>query len=276
VNLSLFQRDIIVAPLGSGSRGNCTYIGDGYAGVLIDCGLSSLQVFKRMEAVGLQDSTIDAVLITHEHSDHVGGARVLAKRLTKRQGAAVPFYMTEGTRQGVRPQCMPEGVETVEAGDSLRVAHFLAECFPVPHDTRDPVAWRVQVGGRWAGVITDLGRPTALVSQKLRELSVAVLEFNHDEDALFAGSYPWQLKQRIRSSHGHLSNAQAAQLLQDSLGDELEHVVLAHLSGENNRPELAVAAAQGALDRAGADHVSVAVANQSTAIPPCRVEVQGW
>ncbi len=276
MNLSLFQRDLVVAPLGSGSRGNCTWIGDGFAGVLIDCGISAKQVFQRMEAAGLGEATIDAVLITHEHSDHVGGARVLANKLAKRQGAPVPFFMTPGTRDGVRERCLPDGIETVDAGTSFRLRHFDLECFPVPHDVRDPVAWRVGVGGRWAGVITDLGRPTALVAEKLRELSIAVLEFNHDEDELFAGSYPWQLKQRIRSSHGHLSNRQAAGLLQGAVGDQLEHVVLAHLSGENNRPELAVTAATEALRLAGAEHVGVAVAEQSRAIAPRRVEIKRW
>lgn len=276
MNLSLFQRDVVCTTLGSGSRGNCTYIGDGFAGVLVDCGISAKQVFQRMAAVGLGEATIDAVLITHEHSDHVGAARILANKLAKRQGAPVPFFMTEGTRDGLPERCVPDGIETVTAGDAFRLRHLDLECFPVPHDTRDPIAWRVGIGGQWAGVITDLGRPTALIREKLRSLSIAVLEFNHDEQALFDGAYPWHLKQRIRSNHGHLSNAQAAELLSASLGESLQHLVLAHLSGENNSPEMARRAATDVLLGRGADHIMVSVAKQGEALQPLRVRADRW
>lgn len=277
MNLSLFSRDIVVATLASGSRGNCTYVGDGHAGVLIDCGVSTRQVLKRMAEVGLSDAPIDAVLITHEHSDHVGGARVLAKQIRKRWGRSVPFYMTRGTRSGLKPQCTPDGIELVQPHQPIRLRHLTLDPFRVPHDTPEPVGWRVRVGERWVGVISDLGRPTQLVAEKLRSLSVAVLEFNHDPNLLVQGSYPWHLKQRIRSSHGHLSNQQAAALLADGLSDTLEHVVLAHLSGENNRPELALEAAQAALREAGVDgEVTLQVAAQDTPIRPVRVRTAAW
>ena len=277
MNLSLFERDITVATLASGSRGNCTYIGDGHAGVLIDCGVSTKQILRRMAEVGLEDAPVDAVLITHEHSDHVGAARILCNKLRKRTGRSVPFLMTEGTHRGIKPRCMPDAVEVIRPGQQIRVRHLELDPFPVPHDTHEPVGWRVGLGGTWAGVISDLGRPTALVASKLSSLSIAVLEFNHDPDLLLGGSYPWPLKQRIRSSHGHLSNDQAAQLLATGLGDQLEHLVLAHLSQENNAPGLAMAAALQVLTEADAlGRVSVEVALQDEPTRPAKVRARDW
>lgn len=261
MGLPLFGHSLRFAVLGSGSSGNCTYIGDGHSGVLIDCGLSTRQILARMAAVGLEGAPIDAVLITHEHSDHVGAAAVLSRRLTKSGGKRVPFFLTGGTRESLRPETTPDGAEIVPANVAFSIGRLLVEPFSVPHDTLDPVAWRVCVEGRWAGVITDLGRGTALVAEKLRSLSAGVLEFNHDLDLLMEGPYPWSLKQRIRSSHGHLSNEQAAGLLRDGLGPELRHLVLGHLSKENNAPGRARAAADALLAELGAE-IEVHVASQ--------------
>lgn len=275
--LSLFARDIQVAVLSSGSAGNCTYIGDGHAGVLIDCGLSTKQTLLRMASSGLQDAPVDAVLLTHEHSDHVGGARVLARELKRRTGHWVPFYATSGTLAALKEPCTPESAEAVEPGKAFKIRHFEVEPFSLPHDAADPVAWRVRVGGTWVGVITDLGRPTSLVETMLRSLSIAVLEFNHDIDMLLGGSYPWPTKQRIRSSHGHLSNDQAAELLGRGVGPDLKHLVLAHLSAENNTPEKALVGAARALREAGVDReIPIQVAKQDTPLPPVRVRAAHW
>ena len=198
-------------------QGNCTYVGDGTSGVLIDCGPSTKQILKRMDAIGLGDAPIDAVLVTHEHADHAGSCRVLW-RLEKERGKPVPFHMTPGTAAALKDAMVPAHLSTIDAGRAFRVGHLVVDPFRIPHDTSDPVAFRVGVGERWVGVITDLGKPTTLVSQKLASLSVAVLEFNHDVEMLLDGPYAWPVKQRIRSSHGHLSNAQAGQLLEESIG----------------------------------------------------------
>lgn len=276
--LSLFARDLKVVTLGSGSKGNCTYIGDGHAGVLVDCGISTKQVFQRLDAVGMGDAPIDAVLITHEHSDHVGAARILCNRLKKNTGKWVPFYMTAGTRRGLYSKVVPAAVEILDAGSRFQVRHLVVDPFPVPHDTQDPVGYRVRSGGVWAGVVTDLGRPTHLVERKLRSLSVAVLEFNHDLHKLLGGRYPWPVKQRVRGSHGHLSNAQAADLLNDALPQSrIQHLVLAHISGENNTPELAREAALDVLTRHDAqDEISLQVARQREPITPLSVRVTDW
>jgi phosphoribosyl 1,2-cyclic phosphodiesterase len=273
--MTLFAREVTVCALSSGSAGNCTYIGDGHAGVLIDCGVSARQVFARMEAMGLAGAPIDAVLVTHEHTDHVGAAAVLSRRLA-RHGHPVPFYMTRGTAEGLPPACRPDGIEPVDPGTPFRVRHFLVDPFPIPHDTREPVAYRVSVGGTAVAVVTDLGKPTALVAQQLRQCDAAVVEFNHDEDMLMDGAYPWALKQRIRGSHGHLSNRQGAELLRMGLSPRLRHVLLGHLSEDNNTPERALRAAHDVLDELGAaGDVHVALTCQRAAVPPLRVAAAG-
>ncbi len=274
---SLFARDVQLVVLSSGSAGNCSYIGDGHAGVLIDCGLSTRQIRARMEAMGLADAPVDAVLITHEHSDHVGAARVLSETLRKKLGRSVPFFMTPGTWGALRPGNTPDAYEAVVPGVPFRVRHLEIEAFPTPHDAADPVAYRVRVGGAAVGVITDLGRPTSLMEAMLKSLSAVVLEFNHDLDMLLQGSYPWPTKQRIRSNHGHLSNEQGGDLLSRGLSPELRHVVLAHLSQENNRPEKALVSAAKALRERGAEgQVALQVARQDAPLPPVRVRAEAW
>lgn len=276
--LSLFARELKMVTLGSGSKGNCTYIGDGHAGVLIDCGISTKQILHRLEAVGMKDAPIDAVLITHEHSDHVGSARILCNRLKKRSGQWVPFYMTEGTRRGLYSKVVPAAIDTVDAGTPFNVRHLVVDPFSVPHDTQDPVGYRVRSGGVWAGVITDLGRPTHLVERKLRSLSAAVVEFNHDVQTLLSSRYPWPVKQRIRGSHGHLSNAQGAALLDNALPQSrLQHLILGHISGENNAPALAQEAAQQVLLRHDAlEEISLQVGKQREPTHPVSVPVADW
>jgi len=267
--LPLFRRDLVVASLSSGSKGNCTYVGDKTSGVLIDCGPSTKKILSLMDSVGLGDAPIDAVLVTHEHSDHIGAARVLSKKLARRYGVGVPFYMTPGTLKGANPKSIPDGVELISAGESFQVKHLEIDPFTVPHDVEDPVAFRVSVGEASAAVVTDLGRPTALVAQKLQDVDVLVLEYNHDEQMLLEGPYPWALKQRIRSNHGHLSNAQASELLARGATDKLKHLVLAHLSDENNSPELAVRSARKVL---GDAPVKIRVARQLDSVGAIRVE----
>ena len=252
-------------------------MGDGRGGVLIDCGLSTKQILLRMKEVGLEGAPIDAVLVTHEHSDHAGSCRILCNRLEKIQKRPIPFYMTAGTAAALKPQMVPTHLHHIQAGKAFRIGHLVVDPFRVPHDTPDPVAFRVGIGERWFGVITDLGRPTTLVSQKLQSLSVAVLEFNHDIEMLLDGPYTWSVKQRIRSSHGHLSNEQAGTLLAESVGDHLEHVVLAHLSAENNAPEKALMQASMALSKAGAaNRVRVHMAQQDQPLQPISIGIQNW
>jgi phosphoribosyl 1,2-cyclic phosphodiesterase len=269
---TLSFNDVYVSVLSSGSKGNCAYVGDGQSGVLIDCGLSTKQILKRMADVGLGDAPIDAVLVTHEHSDHAGSARILCNKLEKLRGTPVPFHMTPGTAVALKPQMMPSALATIEAGRAFKVGNLVVDPFRIPHDTADPVAFRIGIGDCWVGVVTDLGRSTTLVSQKLSSLSVAVVEFNHDLEMLLDGPYAWPVKQRVHSSHGHLSNEQAGELVGQSAGGRLEHLVLAHLSEENNQVDKALRQSALGLHRAGIEaQVKVHVALQDQPLGPIGV-----
>lgn len=273
---ALFADDMVVVSLGSGSRGNCTFIGDGRTGVLIDCGISTKQVHTRLAEAGLAGARIDAVLITHEHSDHVAAAAVLERDLVKRHGHSVPFFATAGTARRIRESCKPADLRTIAAGVPFTHRGWTLEPHPVPHDTADPVAWAVEFGGQRAAVLTDLGHTPRSVAHLLSSLDIAVLEFNHDEQMLLEGSYPWQLKQRIRGRHGHLSNRQAARLLLAARPSRLRHLVLAHLSDENNTPERALETAHAALHSLGLASVSVQAAHQRHPTTPARVGARVW
>lgn len=278
MNLPLFPRDLEVAVLASGSAGNCTYVGDGRAGVLIDCGVSAKQVLERLAAVGLGGAPIDAVLLTHEHSDHVGGARVLATRLAARNGGrGVPFYASAGTIDGLHPNCRPEGLEAVRAGERVRLRSLELRAFAVPHDTPEPLGWSVASGGTVAAVLTDQGHATPTVVEVLRGAAVAVLEFNHDEEMLSTGPYDWHLKRRIAGPRGHLSNDQAAALLREGLGPQLRCLRLAHLSRENNTPAKALAAAAAVLAATGRlGEVELRACAQATPAEVARVRCVDW
>jgi phosphoribosyl 1,2-cyclic phosphodiesterase len=270
----LFHHDLAVAVLGSGSRGNCTYIGDGRSGLLVDCGLSTRQVTRRMEAVGLGGAPIDAVLVTHEHTDHVGGVRVLANSVHRHTGQHIPVFMSGGTRRSLHSNLVPHRVEKVAAGRPFRLGDWEVEPFTVPHDTVDPVGYVVDLGPLRVGVFTDLGCVTRLVENKLLSVDIAVLEFNHDMEMLIEGPYPWPLKQRIRGRHGHLSNTQAEDLLTAcARRGRLKDVVLGHLSEENNSPEKALLSASRAVYRARRRDVCLHVARQAEAIDPVRLRV---
>lgn len=271
---ALFHDQLTVAVLASGSRGNCTYIGDGRTGVLVDCGISTKQVLLRMEQIGLGGAPISGVFITHEHSDHVAAARVLDARLFKETGVRTPFYMTQGTMGRLSTRVMPQRIERIIPGRALRLGSLTIEPTAVPHDGVDPVAYAVQSGNARAGVITDLGRSTRLIERKLASLDVAVLEFNHDHDMLMQGDYPWQLKQRIRGSHGHLSNAQSAELLtRAASAGRLKEVLLAHLSDENNTPTRALQSADEAVMNSKRRDIRLHVGKQREPLAPVYADV---
>jgi len=264
---------IRVCVLASGSGGNCTYMGDGHNGLLVDAGISGRQIADRLAACGLADAPIDAVLLTHEHRDHVQGARVLAERLARRGGRAPAFWATPGTAGAIPTEHRPAGLTSLPRDRRIAFGALQVQPFAIPHDTAEPVGYRIDAGSLSLGIVTDLGRSTSLVEAHLADLDLAIVEFNHDEEMLMEGRYPWWLKQRVRSNHGHLSNDQAAALVERVVGARLRHLVLGHISQENNRPARALAAAHAALSRCPtARDVRVTAASQDEPSPLLTLE----
>lgn len=242
------------ASLGSGSRGNALVIESGSTRVLLDCGFGIKETVRRLERLNVAPDTISAILVTHEHSDHIGGVFKFARRY------AVPVWLTHGTLAAA-PQRDAVAPTTVLIDG--HVPHALGDLeihpFPVPHDAREPVQYVFSDGSGCLGVLTDCGSITPHVVDMLDGCDALVLECNHDVQILAESAYPPILKRRIAGRLGHLDNDAAASLLAQIDVARLQHVVAAHLSEQNNRPDLAMAALSSAL---GCEHEWIGVADQ--------------
>ncbi|TNF47394.1 MBL fold metallo-hydrolase [bacterium] len=226
--------------LASGSKGNSIYLEGPDGALLIDAGLSAREIVKRIESTGADPGMVRGILLTHEHSDHMRGVKVVARRLK------IPVYATPKTVAASR---IPEDVQIheIKAGSPFTAAGFEIMPFTVPHDALDPVGFIAGLDSVRIGVATDLGHATTLVRERLKDCRAMVLESNHDEKMLMEGPYPWFLKQRVKSRSGHLSNTASSQILGQLTNPELQFVVLAHLSEINNEPDLALGTAREAL-----------------------------
>ena len=234
---------IEICALASGSNGNCYYIGNEKDAVLIDAGISCKQIISRMKEKGLKPEKVKAVFISHEHSDHIRGARVLAKKMH------LPVYISAKTYVAAYHNMQPAFPRFFIPGAEIKVGEFTIFPFLKNHDASEPCSFRITYGDRNIGVFTDIGEPCSNVMAHLQLCDVVFLESNYDEEMLRTGSYPYYLKQRVASAHGHLSNVQAFQLLERSAGSRLKCVFLSHLSAENNTPELALAACNSLASR---------------------------
>lgn len=234
--------------LASGSKGNATLVEGPGGMVLIDCGLSRKRLLERARELGVSIDDVRAVLITHEHADHVSGLSVFARRFEGPLFATAPTVAT-------RSYLMELPFELVGHSDSFELAGMRVQCFPTSHDVADPMCFRFQTSHDAVGYCTDTGVLTSEAQQALAGVRLLALESNHDPQMLKNGPYPTFLKQRVGGRRGHLSNAQAAEALQELVSDDTEVVIGMHLSQENNRPSLAVRAlakAVGALPTSSA------------------------
>jgi phosphoribosyl 1,2-cyclic phosphodiesterase len=235
--------------LASGSRGNCTVLSSSTASILMDAGLSCRETLKRMKAAGEDPQKLKAIVISHEHADHVSGLPVLARKLQ------VPVYITEATYHTWRkftkdPEGKPARLERREhfhSGRSFCISDITITPFTISHDAADPCGFTFKADGIKIGLVTDLGYVTPNVKQNLRGCDGLMIESNHDLEMLRNGPYPWMVKQRVMSRVGHLSNAALAEFFQADYDGQAAFLVLAHLSEHNNHPELAREAAFRAL-----------------------------
>jgi phosphoribosyl 1,2-cyclic phosphodiesterase len=225
--------------LASGSKGNGLLVCSERTHILVDAGLSAAEMVRRLRIAGVDAKRLDAVIVTHEHQDHVRGIGVLSRRFD------LPVYMSRGTSENL-PEPVGElaYLQLFRAGQTFAVGDLRISPFAISHDAAEPVALVIDSDGCRLGVCTDLGVATHLVRERLCGCQGLVLEANHDHDLLINGPYPWHLKQRIRSRHGHLSNADTCNLLRDIHHVGLQTVILAHLSETNNRPGLILHALQ--------------------------------
>ena len=240
------------ASLGSGSEGNGLVVEAGGSRLMIDCGFGVRDAAARLARLGLSPADVDAIVVTHEHSDHVGGVAAFAAR------HGIPVWLTFGTLTVTGERFA--GVERVygfDSHDTFGVGALEVRPFPVPHDAREPVQFVVTDGAVRLGVVTDLGTSTPAVEAALSGCDALVLECNHDAGMLAGGKYPPLLKARIAGRYGHLDNASSAALLASIDATRLRHVIAAHLSKENNTPAHARAALAEALNCA-ADWIGIA------------------
>jgi phosphoribosyl 1,2-cyclic phosphodiesterase len=227
------------AALGSGSRGNATLVESGSTRVLIDCGLSRRELEQRLQSLDVDPSSVAAVMLTHEHGDHVRGVRGFAARYR------IPVWSTPGTW---RAAGAPDDVEVrlfISHGGPFRVGDLSVAPFPIPHDAREPCQFVIDGDGSRLGILTDAGTVTPHVRERLGDCEALVLEANHDPQMLHAGPYPPQIRARVGGAFGHLSNQQTAELIDGLEHGALKQLLLAHISLNNNSEALVRAAVAG-------------------------------
>ncbi len=239
--------------LGSGSKGNATLIEAGGTRILIDCGFALAETELRLTRLGVEPGSIDAILVTHEHSDHLSGVGKLARR------HRIPVWMTHGSYAVWKDSEVPHSLR-FSPHQSFDIGAIRVEPYPVPHDAREPCQYVLSAAGLRLGVLSDAGHITAHMRSMLADCDGLMLECNHDLAMLQAGPYPDMLKRRVGGHVGHLSNAQAAGLMRGYAFERLQHLVLTHLSESNNTPQLARQAIVEALDQ---DSERIVCAQQS-------------
>jgi len=248
--------------LASGSGGNACYVEAGGACILIDAGLSCRELERRLYQIGASCGSLDGIVITHEHQDHVKGAGPMARRYH------LPLYANARTLEAGQKTIgrLPE-TQLVETGESFSIKGLIVETFTKCHDAADPMGIVLSWNGIRIGLATDLGRSTRLAEEKLKGCQALIVEFNHDPDMLDQGPYPLHLKRRIKGPDGHLSNQQGGELLKAVSHSDLRVVVLAHLSQINNHPEKAHGEAARVLGGCGLQKTDLWIGEQDRAGP---------
>lgn len=253
-----------VAFLGSGSSGNATFVGCGSDAVLIDCGFTTRETLRRLASNGCEVSSIRAILVTHEHSDHISGIRVTANKL------GLPVYATRGTAGAAPAGSLGPYVERLTPGEPIRLGALEILPFDVSHDAAQPVGFRITgTCGTSLGLMTDTGHVTDAAFEAMHDCELLGIECNHDVEMLQTGPYPWFLKQRIASQRGHLSNEDAISAIEQLASNRLRALFGVHVSSKNNTHRLVDEMLADVIARMGLD-VPTAAVPQHTCTPPVR------
>jgi len=247
---TLFPVQLQLCSLSSGSSGNCYFIGSSSEGILVDAGISARRIRKTLEEIGLAMSQIHGVLITHDHIDHIQALTLLTKKYR------LPVYCTEGTWKGILRNRTTfdldqEMFRPLQAGVPFTLAGLTISAFPVSHDALDAVGYHIANSSRSITLATDLGVIGDAAAVYLRKANVLVLESNYDEEMLLNGRYPQQLKQRVHGEMGHLCNTHASGFISDHYHPGISHILLCHLSAENNTPHRAIQTLQQSFEQRG-------------------------
>lgn len=238
--------DCKISVLASGSSGNSIYISDGKINILIDAGLSGKELEKRLNKIGVSPDEIDAIIITHEHRDHVSGAGIISRRYN------IPIYANDPTWTNSY-ECIgkvaDDYCEIIK--NDFTIGDIVIHPFSIPHDAALPFAYTLYCNQKKIGVATDMGYFNENIINELFELDFLVIEANHDLDMLMTGNYPWKVKHRIKGDEGHLSNDDTAALLPKIIEENKPQILLAHLSEDNNNPEVAYITIKNSLQASG-------------------------
>ncbi|WP_132281988.1 MBL fold metallo-hydrolase [Natranaerovirga hydrolytica] len=253
-----------LSSIASGSSGNCIYVGSEQTNLIIDAGVSGKKIECGLNSIGLKTAEMDGIFVTHEHSDHIKGIGVVARRY------GIPIYATQETAQAIlNTQSVgkiPEGlIHIINSNEDLHIKDLTIHPYNIPHDAVDPVCYTIMNDQKKVSIATDLGNYNDYIIEKLSDSNILFIEANHDINMLQVGAYPYFLKQRILGEEGHLSNESCGQLIAKLSHSALEHIVLGHLSNENNFEELAFKTVQmeiNALCDYNADELNMFVASR--------------
>ncbi len=257
---------ITLSVLASGSRGNSTYVATERVRLLVDGGLSARELERRLLSIGASPKELNGIVVTHEHVDHVRGVGTLSRRYN------LPVYLNKQTHQH-----LPDSVgrldqkEEFVTGRSFSIEDLTIHPFAISHDGVDPVGFTLANGSVKIGVCTDLGAATKLVYRHLEYCSVLILEANHDMEMLKNGPYPWPVKQRIKSRVGHLSNEQSVDVLSRVFSENLQEVVLAHMSETNNSAKMVLNTFHGMLEQNKRERLTITLAFQHQPLDPIQL-----
>jgi len=234
--------------LSSGSSGNCYYVGDEFHGILIDAGISATSIRKFLRNLDISMQSIMGVLVTHNHIDHIRGLEVLTRK------TSIPAFTTDKIRKSIltpAAKISRHNIHEIPLQQNFHLAGFEIEAFPVCHDAPETIGFRICSGNRKITIVTDMGHICETSAPYIKEANLLVIESNYDEQMLVNGRYPDYLKKRIQSDHGHLGNHQTSQFLAENINHNLSHICLAHLSKNNNTPELALRTLQQTFSEMG-------------------------